>query len=268
MISYSEYIALQEEVQISSEIKNRLYTEFENAITIRMIKTAYDKIVKMHSAYLKQHSVKLPKLINGNKYTQSALVLIFLTINIGKEVSKKDITRFIRVFYPNTNDIQSARHLGSQSGWNILSGSRGNDIKRNHYMLVNLTEPLPSFDKNKRLVYNGNFDELKKAYNNRCATCGAEEGKQHPYEHGVITKLEKGHMDSSNKLEDGNIIPQCQFCNKTAKNKFVFTKHGRVDRIAVTEDGLKLIKFFIDDCILKKKTSFINDLRKYLNDRN
>jgi hypothetical protein len=266
MISYNEYVSIKENV-LDTKIEHRL-SEFKNGeITTQMIQTAYEKIKKMHSEHLKEHGVKLPKLFLGNNYTQSALVLIFLTIHLGTEVSKKDLTNFIRVFYPETNDVQQARHLGSQSGWNILSGSRGNKIKLNHYMLVNLTEPLPSFDKNKRLTYTGDFDSLKKLYHNKCATCGAEEGKEHPYERGSITKLEKGHMDSSNKLEDGNIIPQCQFCNKTAKNKFVFTNHGRVDRIAVTEDGLKVVKDFIDDCVLKKKNSFLNDLRKYLNER-
>ena len=71
------------------------------------------------------------------------------------------------------------------------------------------------------------FDELKIWYGNRCATCGANEGKPHFYKNGT-TILEKGHMHPDKKANLENIIPQCQHCNKFYKDRFEFDEEGRV----------------------------------------
>jgi hypothetical protein len=40
--------------------------------------------------------------------------------------------------------------------------------------------------------------------------------------------LQKGHRDPNKPLEIGNIIPQCQFCNRDMyKDNFVFDEFGR-----------------------------------------
>ena len=57
----------------------------------------------------------------------------------------------------------------------------------------------------------------------------------HPLYRGEV-KLQQGHQDP---FEDGNdinnIIPQCNFCNRTYKNNFVFDKKGRVIAVANIE---------------------------------
>lgn len=74
-------------------------------------------------------------------------------------------------------------------------------------------------------------------YNNTCATCGAKEGIPHPsYGGEIVVMLQQGHQDP---YEDGNdirnIIPQCNFCNRTYKNNFVFNEKGRVIAVANIE---------------------------------
>lgn len=45
-----------------------------------------------------------------------------------RKVSKEELTRFIRSHYPDTNDVQQARHLGAQAGWWIVAGGRDNIV--------------------------------------------------------------------------------------------------------------------------------------------
>ena len=87
----------------------------------------WDIIVDHHKKYLADKGVKLPKLKIKNNYTKDALVLIMLAKDYPntKIISKSELTLFIKQFYPDTNDVQQARHLSMQSGWNILSGTRG-----------------------------------------------------------------------------------------------------------------------------------------------
>ncbi|AEV17314.1 hypothetical protein TCCBUS3UF1_p170 (plasmid) [Thermus sp. CCB_US3_UF1] len=86
------------------------------------------------------------------------------------------------------------------------------------------------------------FERLKAQYRNRCATCGAEEGKPHYnpyYNQNETIYLQKGHMNPRKPLEPGNIIPQCQFCNRAYRNWLVFDKNGRTVGVA---DWIFLIK--------------------------
>jgi len=40
--------------------------------------------------------------------------------------------------------------------------------------------------------------------------------------------LEQGHMDPNLPLGPGNVIPQCQVCNKPYRDNVVFTSEGYV----------------------------------------
>ncbi|MGB9852922.1 MAG: hypothetical protein ACPLPX_08695 [Candidatus Kapaibacteriota bacterium] len=78
----------------------------------------------------------------GN-YTKDASVLVYLARQYPntRKVSKTELTDFIRKFYPDTNDVQQARHLAAQKGWNISSGTRSNgkfDLKSGEYKLETL----------------------------------------------------------------------------------------------------------------------------------
>jgi len=200
------------------------------------IKKVYKMIVSYHSRFLKKHGVKLPKLDNNGQFTKDALTLVYLARNYPKteRVSKTELTNFIRKFYPTVNDVQQARHLGAQKGWWIVAGGRDNivlKIKLGEYQLYKLDEPYPGFRGHRRTETSG-WGKLKSAYRCRCATCGSEEGKPHLHWPGTKTKLQKSHMDPNKPLISGNIIPQCQKCNRGDRNRWVYDDKGRVIKLA------------------------------------
>lgn len=49
---------------------------------------------------------------------------------------------------------------------------------------------------------------------------------------GVMTRLQKGHMNPHKPLEPGNIIPQCDACNRADRGKWVYDERGRVVGVA------------------------------------
>lgn len=203
------------------------------------IEKRYKQILKSYKKYLKKYNVKMPKLYSGDNYTLNALVLIYLFNKIGKIVSKQELTDHLRTMGFDINDVQQARHLAQQSGWYILSGTRGDyecqslGIKPGEYMLKTINEPYPSFKKLKRAtVLNAkSWDDLKKMYNYRCATCGSKEGKPNFLYPASITTLQQGHKDPSKPLTINNTIPQCPFCNRASRDYFVFDNKGRVEKI-------------------------------------
>lgn len=219
-------------MEISAEELERLYLE---------IKKEWEK-------NLKKKGVKFPRLKRGDSFTKDALVLVYLYKNIGKIVTKTELTAFIQQYYPNTNDVQQARHLAAQKGWFILSGTRGDfeagelNIKSGEYMLVNLEKCYPNFTQQRReynLESSDGWEKLKKSYNYRCATCGSKEGERNFHYPNSITKLQKGHMDPEKPLKSGNIIPQCEKCNRPDRNYFVYNEKGRVIKIADPKFVLK-----------------------------
>jgi len=200
----------------------------------------YSNIEKEWKINLKKFGVTLPKLKNGSGYTKDSLVLVYLYKNIGKAISKEELTSFIKEYYPKTNDVQQARHLGQQKGWFILSGTRGDieakehGIKAGEYMLITLETHYPNFT-NLRRNYNKTdsfWEQMKKEYSYRCATCGSEEGKSNIHYPSSITKLQKGHKDPAKQLTKDNTIPQCEKCNRADRNYFIYDNKGRVVKIA------------------------------------
>lgn len=173
---------------------------------------------------------------NGN-YTKNALVLVYLSLGYPKtkEVTKTELTQFIREFYPDTNDVQQARHLGAQDGWWILAGGRDNivaQVKKGNYQLHTLQETYPNFKKGHRVAQTDDWDKIKEQYGFRCATCGSREGEPHFHWTGTKTKLQKSHKDPNKPLIAGNIIPQCQKCNRADRNRWVYDDKGRVIKLA------------------------------------
>lgn len=201
----------------------------------------YDVICKYHKKYLEQYGVKLSKLKCRGLYTKESLVLVYLSLNYPdcKEVSKNELTEFIRVYYPDISDVQQARHLNTQKGWWIISGTRNDSvnskkISNGNYLLFSLEKPSPIFNSERRKTSLSvkSWEELKESFNYRCATCGSKEGEESFRWIGTITKLQKGHMDPSKPLELGNIIPQCTECNTSNKNKWIYDFKGCVTKIS------------------------------------
>lgn len=202
------------------------------------LKQQYALLRDFHSKFLKQLGVKLPKLqdAKGN-FTKDALVLAYLSQGYPKTraVSKKELTRFVRSFYPDTADVQQARHLAAQSGWWISSGTRDNivvHLRHGEYQLYTLEKAYPEFTCGHRLTETADWAKLKRQYGFRCATCGSEENKPHLNWPATRTKLQKAHMNPRRPLIAGNIIPQCSKCNRADRNYWVYDAKGRVVSIA------------------------------------
>ena len=233
-------------------------------MTDREIERLYALIKQYYEKYLKKHGVILPKLRRNGEFTKDALVLTYLAKGYPNtaKVSKDELTNFIRQYDPSVNDVQQARHLAAQKGWFILSGTRkDNDslkLKAGEYWLKNLTEYYPGFTHERRenLAGDNYFENLKKQYDYRCATCGSIEGKPHRYWKNTITVLQKGHMDPSKPLEPGNIIPQCEKCNRPDRNYWIYDKKGRVVGIANEK--------VVDKCPKKLKTKIYLRLKDEL----
>lgn len=141
----------------------------------------------------------------------------------------------MREFYPDVPDVQQPRHLGAQDGWWIAAGARDNivvDLKRGHYQLYTLERPYPAFRKGHRLSDTSSWREIKARYGYRCATCGSIEGEPHFHWPGTKTKLQKAHKDLNKPLRGGNIIPQCQKCNRADRSRWVYDDKGRVVKLA------------------------------------
>ncbi|OGX23120.1 MAG: hypothetical protein A3J51_02970 [Omnitrophica WOR_2 bacterium RIFCSPHIGHO2_02_FULL_45_21] len=211
--------------------------DYNNLPTERIVEQ-YDVIAAFHKKFLERSGVKLPELFGKNqKFTKNALVLVYLSMGYPKTrvVTKTELTHFMREFYPDTADVQQARHLGAQDGWWIVAGGRDNiveKVKRGSYKLYTLERPYPSFKKGHRQKNLGNWEEIKSAYGYRCATCGSREGDPHFHWPGTKTKLQQAHKDPHKPLAPENIIPQCQKCNRPDRNRWVYDDKGRVIKLA------------------------------------
>lgn len=198
----------------------------------------YSVISDFHKKFLEKFGVKLPELFSADKkFTKNALILVYLSMGYPKTkvVSKTELTHFMREFYPDTADVQQARHLGAQDGWWIVAGGRDNiveKVKRGYYKLHTLEQPYPGFKKGHREKVIGNWEDVKAAYGYRCATCGSREGEPHFHWPGTKTKLQQAHKDPNKPLFSGNMIPQCQKCNRADRNRWVYDDKGRVIKLA------------------------------------
>ena len=231
----------------------------------KQIEETYSLIKHYHKEYLEKHGVVMPNLKRGNAYTKDALTLVYLTQDYPdtKIVTKKDLTEFIQQYYPDTLDVQQARHLGAQKGWYILSGTRNDNastaLKQGEYKLETLEICYPGFTAERRneVVDNNYWESLKKQYEYKCACCGSKEGEPHRYWKNTTTTLQKGHKNPNKPLEAGNIIPQCEKCNRPDRNYWIYDDKGRVTKIANAK--------VIDNCSLQVKKDMYARLYSFFN---
>lgn len=206
------------------------------------IEDIYEFLKQEWEKNLRDKGVKLPRLRKPNgKFTKDALVLVYLARGYPDTcwVTKAELTKFVRQFYPETPDVQAGRHLGMQKGFYIVSTRRGNEgvsekLKRelggDAYRLKSLNQPHPSWLPKRQKVLEFSFEELKRRYHYRCATCGSKEGEENWRYPTVITKLQMGHMNPRKPLAPSNAIPQCDQCNRADRGKWVYDKLRKSDR--------------------------------------
>ena len=118
------------------------------------VREIYALISTYHQQHLAQVGIKLPQLEKGGKFTTDALVLVYLAQGYPNTrwITKKELTDFVRLYHPDTNDVQAGRHLGMQRGFYIVSSRRGNYLPEgapppedDAYLMVTLEEPYPAF---------------------------------------------------------------------------------------------------------------------------
>ena len=130
------------------------------------MKTYKDLQRAYETSQLSKRGVKLPR-----ENSQKGQVLLFLFQNKGKIVTKADAEKVVcERMNKQPKDLQSLRHLGKQSGFNILQVGatyRGRKLKKGEYVLVNLSETNPYFNNNRRDESILNFSHIKQKYNNK-----------------------------------------------------------------------------------------------------
>lgn len=244
-------------------------------MTEKEIEKIYAMVSRLHSEYLQQSGVRLPSLQHTNgKFTVDALTLVYLAQGYPNTrwVSKSELTQFVRRFHPNTNDVQSARHLGMQSGFFIVSTRRGNYLPEDNppprerstfYLLRTLEEPHPAFVAQRRSVADTDFERIKQRYDYRCATCGSKEGEANLRYKRVRTQLQRAHRNPKLPLEADNIIPQCQLCNRADRNYWVYDKRGRVVGVASVRPIQKSIREgYLDEQQVESLYRFLQRLQE------
>ena len=195
----------------------------------------YEEIVRIHKNHLAQYNVSMP-----TRTSNKGLQLIFLYKYKEFLVHRDSISEYVHKENPKAMKDQQTRHLAA-AGWYILlrneviPGTGGKKVESGYHYFYDIQTPKPTFmrEKLKRLgrMAAGSFEELIITYNNKCATCGAENGKKHPQFTEKIVSLQQGHMDPKKPLDLKNTIPQCQMCNQIYLNNFVFDENGYIKSI-------------------------------------
>lgn len=200
--------------------------------------SAFKKIKADWDKHLAGAHIKLPKP-NTAKWYQLTTLKHFEK----RAVHKDDVAALIAKLTGAAATDQQIRHLKTQGGWHILN--RGDSFvvgKTEHWtpegchVLITTKTPLSHATIERRAVVSaGDWQAILKAYDNTCASCGTKIGEYHRFDKSFkVTILEKGHMNPRKPLAAGNLIPQCRWCNKTARGDFTFDEQGRPKAVAST----------------------------------
>ena len=212
------------------------------------LQEAYKKAKSIHKNHLFSASVKMP--VWGSAKSYWLAILIYYS---PEGVTKDKISNITREHKPNLATDQQVRHL-KRDGWNLI------DLGKGTHSLPNPKKVNESYEldqKRKEIhITAENFEELKKEYDYTCLTCGAKEGEKHRLYKSEFVKLQRGHKDPEKSLRISNIIPQCQFCNRSYKNDFTFDDKGRVRAVASPSPVIRA-----SDNVIKKVFNAI--LEKY-----
>lgn len=187
---------------------------------------AWVELKAIHAKYLNKHKVNLPTEKSAKRIWLSILYATYKQ-DPEKYVSKNEISQIVTRIRPDLGGDQQVRHL-KRDGWKLITGKPG-------FHKIDPYSPSSTFTQDTRrrtnLLRANNFGEIKEAYTNSCASCGTKEGEK-SWRYGEVVRLEQGHRDPEQPQEIDNIIPQCQFCNKTYKSDFTFDENGFIRAIA------------------------------------
>ncbi len=204
-----------------------------SVLTEQSAEKAWKKIKQDHDKYLANEGVELPQ-----QKSNKALQLMILGAFVGRPIHKDSITQFVQRKNRSASGDQQVRHLKRNGWWLLGKGDQtpnGHEIPVGHYLLFDTSKPHPDFSRvrgRRQAIKISDFEEIKKIYNYRCATCGSQEGQSHLLQSTEITKLQKAHMDPHEPLTVDNIIPQCQICNRAYLDDFTFDDRGRTYAVA------------------------------------
>ena len=168
--------------------------------------------------------------LNTNKVSKATYHLLNMYLNKGEFVCDKDSTiAYAKLTGTEWKSIYQFRHYSTQEGYDVSTNDKCG-------FKLNSIYPLKGWhshrDEDEELS-EAEWIVLKEEFNNRCATCGSKEGEK-PYKRKYTvkkTKLQKGHCDPNKSLTRSNCIPQCAYCNRIYKDKFIFDQEGNVNRL-------------------------------------
>ena len=190
------------------------------------------EVESIWAGHLQRFDVNLPEA--GTLRRTMLAILLAVKNRFGPEawIHKDDISELIRRESPEAGSDQQVRHLKRQ-GWNLETKGSG------FHRIADPYRPSSEWESEsvrRNALGKDDFEAIKRAYNLRCATCGAVEGEPDPrYGSSDKVQLQQGHMNPEKPLGPGNVIPQCQFCNRAYKNFFTFDGKGRVHAVASEE---------------------------------
>ena len=198
-----------------------------NLPTPEELQQAWEDLRRIHAQHLASHGVKIPKVEQYSKQGRS-IQLAVLYYYKDKGANKNLISQVCQRDAPHLAADQQIRHL-KRLGWHLTTPRRG------HHCL-NPYNVSPEFETDKirseGMISAKEFEDVKDVYGRKCATCGAKEGQSNPRYGEDLVELQRGHRDPAKPPEIGNIIPQCQFCNRAYRRDYVFDEKGRVSAIA------------------------------------
>lgn len=104
-------VAIVQEMQSALKRKEQMQERSDPMrLTDQQIEETYRLIEQHHQEFLVSQGVRLPRLRQAGQYTKYALTLVYLAQGYPhtRTVSKKELTEFIRQYYPDVNDVQQA----------------------------------------------------------------------------------------------------------------------------------------------------------------
>ena len=192
------------------------------------LQSAWEELQDIHTRYLARYEVKLPRAIHYNDQAKSIWLAVLFHYR-DKIVHKNSISAVCRRDRPSLAPDQQVRQM-KRDGWRLHSDGKGNHRLDPYEPSL---EYMNEATRRARLLSAESFDDIKRTFGYRCATCDAGEGEPDSRFGKDKVKLQRGHRDPAKPADDKlNIIPQCQFCNRAYRGDFVFDEKGRAWAVA------------------------------------